>query len=160
MMMTPRAMILLTLTGVAGLTWFQTEHPARPESAPSQSASPRIYRIAVPTLHKLSQLPAGDMRLAARRNPFRFTDETAPPLVQPPPPSPPPPPEVKPEARLIGTISINGIIALFSFKNDVIPVQEGDVLEEKYIVQKIDPESVLLEDRRYHNVATISLVKK
>ncbi len=97
------------------------------------------------------------------RNLFRYTDTLpAPPVVPLPPPlpPPPPPPEIRPEAHFIGTVFRGELVALFGLKSEILTLREGDLLEQKYIVKHIDPETVLLEDRNFHNTASFSVTHK
>ncbi|MBI2841200.1 MAG: hypothetical protein HYX75_23015 [Acidobacteria bacterium] len=162
-----RLKVLLGAFACAVLLWAGTNNGARtsadlPTRTLSRSHSPTHSLKAVPEVRKLPQISEDtDATPASRRNPFLYADvPPTPPPAPPPPPPPPPPPEIKPESRLIGIIYQNQLLALFSLKGDVVTLKEGDILEGKYVIKRVDPDSVNLEDKTYHNVATLSLVKK
>lgn len=159
--------MLLGVFACAVLFWAGTSKGGRtsgelPASSLSRSHAPTHSLKPVPVVRVLSQAPADpEPTPAFRRNPFLYADvPPAPPPAPPPPPPPPPPPEIKPESRLIGIIYQGELLALFSLKGDVVTLKEGEILEGKYLIKRVDPESVSLEDKTYHNVATLSLVKK
>lgn len=71
--------------------------------------------------------------------------------------APPPPREAKPESRLLGTVQGGRFQALFGFRGDVLALEEGDTLEGKYIVRRISPDSVLLEDLIDHSTTSMTI---
>lgn len=156
--------LLILLAALACTTWLAfTNRPMSSTPAPS-AATPQPRAIAatrrpVPVVHKMlattgeSEPPGG-----IHRNPFRFTDAPeAPKIAPPPPPPPPPPPEIKLEARLLGTVHENATFALFSYKGDVLTLKVGDPLEARYLIKSIEFEAVVIEDRDFHNTATLTL---
>jgi len=157
---TSRLIVLLALLAAALALAF-SENRASVSVSQRMRTTPRYVPMKpVPPVKRFPETPAEvPDRGASHRNPFRYADEPELPEYVPPPP-PPPPPEIKPESRFIGTIYRGEMIALFGFKNDVFPLRQGEVLEEKYTVRQIESESVVLEDSRHHNTAMLSLSKK
>ena len=161
-----RLRVLLGVFACAVLFWAATNNGARtfadlPASTLSRSHSPTLSLKPVPVVRELPAASADpDPTPAFRRNPFLYADEPRLPPPVPPPAPPPPPPEIKPESRLIGILYQGELLALFSLKGDVATLKEGDTLEGKYVIKRIDADSVTLEDKTHHNAATLSLVKK
>ena len=167
---TIRTGILLTcLAGAVILSWYANTPPTNIPSASTrtvhaqQAAIKKAAFVTVQSIHK-PEMRNHDSPSEAKplRNPFVFADLPPAPIALSPPPPPPPPPEIKPQSRFIGTVDQKGgaLFALFSLKNEVTPLREGGLLEERYIVAKIGPDSVLLQDHSFGNTATITLVKK
>jgi len=157
---TSRLIVLLALLAAAIALAF-SENRASVSVSQRIRATPRYVPMkSVPVVRGFPETPAdAPERGAWHRNPFKYADEPEAPEYVPPPP-PPPPPEIKPESRFIGTIYQGEMIALFGFKNDVLPLRQGEVLEEKYTIRQIESESVVLEDSLHHNTAMLSLGKK
>ncbi len=168
--MNKKRRLIFLLTIFCGLlTLALYSRPDSPSTASSIQQKSDIARLShkiqkpIPTVHKLhAQVDPPDTSSVHPRNLFIYTDVPPPPLVppSPPPPPPPPPPEIKPEARFVGTANEGSLVALFSFKGDIYTLREGDLLEQKYIVKKIDSDNVTLEDRTYHNTAIITAGRK
>lgn len=135
--------------------------PALP-STPSPSL--RLPGAAVPVVHEFRGKADAELISGLGRNPFVYADEPPklelpPPALAPPPP-PPPPPAIRPDARFVGTVYTNETMVVFSAKTDLLMLREGDILEQRYIVKHISPETVVLEDSTYHHTSTMTLAKK
>jgi len=142
------------------------------DDAPAESPSPPSNRTGRAANAPVRSEPVGDVKLelleraasalpAAERNPFQFR-ATAPPPQAPrvaarpapqveeipqPPPGPPPPPPLPPiPLRFFGLTVVQGArIATFSDgRNNVFHGKEGDIIEGRYRVLRIGPESVEL----------------
>jgi len=129
---------------------------ALPKAASSRQA---LRQAALPVLQRI-QLPVDQAQgpSASIRNPFKFTDVPEVPIVEPPPP--PPPPEIRPAHQFLGTIDHGQLFALFGSKGEILTLQEGDRLEQKYVVKRIEPETVVLEDPEFQTTATFSVPHK
>ena len=153
------AILLLILAATIGLAL--TRDPGPTNLAPVRPGRPKvaIFLRPVPVVKKLPDSVSDDQQPHPwHRNPFQYADGSvteAPP--EPPPPPPPPPPEIKPESRFLGTLYEDKLVALFSLKSEITPLREGEMLENKYLVKRIEPDAVTLEDASFHNTAVIAL---
>lgn len=156
--------LLLALVCTAALAFHTSTPEPRSGTAPRVAARPTSAPLkTIPAVRKLDPpAPDAPTESAFGRNPFKFADEpAAPPIVAPPPLPPPPPPVVSPESRFIGTVYRGGgPVALFLYRNDVIALRQEELLENRYVVRKIEPESVVLEDRDQRISATFSIARK
>jgi hypothetical protein len=134
------------------------EPPATTPAAPSNPASPRPAATAsrrdVPVTDvKLDQLQATREGLpATERNPFRFKPKPPPPappvvrnlpppVVAPPVPTGPPPPPPIP-LRVIGVIDAQPRVSVLSDgRGNVFYGKEGDIIDGRYRVLRIGPDS-------------------
>jgi hypothetical protein len=104
------------------------------------------------------------------RNPFRFQPPPAPPPPKagppvtptgpPPPPPPPPPPQIPPiPLRFMGTVEKPGLTlaALTDCKGFSYAGREGEIIDGRYRLVKIQVESVILE---YSNGTGRTTVRK
>jgi len=150
--------LLLGLAGIAGLAL--TNNRGTPRAAPVKTAfKPQVTVLKpIPVVKRRPESPAvEDERQSWSRNLFIYADVPPTPAAPPPPPPPPPPPEIKPESRLLGTVYENQLLALFSLKGEVSTMREGDLLENKFIVKRIESEAVVLEHATHHNTAVIAV---
>lgn len=136
---------------------------ARPVLYPSANPAQQSSNGAVATSGPLPVVPVVDLNLdrlrkvggelpAAERDPFRFRPKPPPPaprvqappvVFTPPVPTGPPPPPPIP-LKYIGTFSLDGRrVASFSdARGNTFSAKEGDVLEGRYRLLRIGPDSV------------------
>ncbi|MEW6364568.1 MAG: hypothetical protein AB1714_08000 [Acidobacteriota bacterium] len=156
---TSRLIVLLALLAAVIAMAFSQNRASVHLTQRARTPPRYVPMKSVPVVRGFPETPANPPdRCASHRNPFKYADEPETPPYVPPPP-PPPPPDIKPESRFLGTIYMGEPFALFSLKNEVTPLRQGEVLEEKYTITQIDSESVLLEDTRYMHTAMLSLGK-
>lgn len=159
-------MLLLLFAATMGFAFYYDTHLPAPNAATAVAQAPRPLhedqRPAVPHVRAFALLAGEDTEAdgADHRNLFRYVDDLPVPAAAPPPPPPPPPPEVRPEAQFLGTVDRGELMALFKTRSEILTLREGDVLEQKYLVKRIEPESVLLEDQSFHTIATFSIPRK
>jgi hypothetical protein len=171
---------LLGALGVAvvGLVAFQMW----PEGSATSAAQPASRRTGTAGTAAAEQIDPAELKIRLEalqakrpaqgehaRNPFRFQPPPAPPPPKPPPmqaavpvgpPQPPPPPAIPPiPLKFMGTVEKPGLIlaALTDCKGFSYAAREGEAIEGKYRLVKINVESVILE---YSNGTGRTTVRK
>jgi hypothetical protein len=164
--MTPKArrqaLIVAGVLAVVAAVFYSTRDeavPAAESSAPSNAAAGAGQSVPVVDvqLELLKRAPAEAQ--APERNPFRFEAKAPPPaparrtaaaapspppvIVPPAPQGPPPPPPIP--LRFIGLVDAptqSGRVAIFSDgRGNVIPAKEGDIIEGRYRLLRVGPDS-------------------
>jgi hypothetical protein len=151
---------------VAPLTTPATTSAAQRQGAARQELDPAELKVRLEELE--AKRPDVD---AADRNPFRFAPPPAPPppprsaqqiapVVPPGPPPPPAPPPIPPiPLKFMGTVEKPGLMlaALTDCKGYAYAAREGEIVDGRYKVVKIQVESVILE---YSNGTGRTTVRK
>ncbi len=156
---------MLVVAIVALVAYWMWPDPPLPPAAPaarsrqsgraggSGTADPGELDVRLEALNGSRPAPGGD----AERNPFRFKPPPAPPAPKPMPlappvpagPPPPPPPPVIPPIPLkfMGTVEGPGIklAALTDCKGFTYPGREGETIDGRYKLVRIQTESVVME---------------
>jgi hypothetical protein len=160
---------LLVLLGLAVVAYVATQMfsggPAVPSVTSSAPRQPGVPAAGKPATMDPAELDVKIETLTARateeadveRNPFRFQPKPAPPpppmpaappqsYVPPAPPVPTGPPPIGNTIKFIGIVETgNGKIGAFSDCKASFPGREGEVIEGRYRVVKIQVESAILE---------------
>lgn len=156
--------LLILLAATMGFAFYYDTHLPAPNAATAAQAPRPLHeaeRPPVPQVRAFALLAEdAEVDRADHRNLFRYVDDLPALAATPPPPPPPPPPEVRPEAQFLGTVDRGELVALFKTRSEILTLREGEVLEQKYLVKRIEPESVLLEDQSFHTTATFSIPRK
>ena len=163
----PWLLVLLGLTVVAYVaTQILSGGPAVPPVTSSAPRQPGVPAAGKPATMDPAELDVKIETLTARateeadveRNPFRFQPKPPPPpppMPAAPPPAPyrppeptgpPPPPPIGNTIKFIGIVETgNGKIGAFSDCKASFPGREGEVIEGRYRVVRIQVESAILE---------------
>ena len=145
------AAVLITLLVIARPVLNPTANPVQQSSNPVAAAS---QAPAVPVVNlDLDRLQtAGGQLRESERDPFRFRPKPPPPPPRAPVQAPvfeapvqtgpPPPPPIN--LKLFGVMTVNGqrVAAFSDDRGNTITGKEGDVLEGRYRLLRIGPDSV------------------
>jgi hypothetical protein len=170
------AVLAIVLVALVAYQMWPQEHSADPSPAPGATAQrqgaarqeldPAELKVKLDAL--VAKRPEVD---EANRNPFRFTPPPAPPPppvsqqsskpLAPvgPPPEPLPPPIPPIPLKFMGTVEKPGLMlaALTDCKGYAFAAREGEIVDGRYRVVKIQVESVILE---YSNGTGRTTVRK
>ena len=146
------AAVLVALLVIARPVLNPTANPAQQSSNPSVAATTQAPAVPVVNLDLDRLRAAGGELRESERDPFRFRPKPPPPpppaqvqapVVQPPLPTGPPPPPPIP-LKFFGVMTVNGqrVAAFSDERGNTFSAKEGDVIEGRYRLLRISPNSV------------------
>ena len=145
------AAVLIALLVIARPVLNPTASPVQQSSNPSVAAASQAPAVPVVNLDLDRLRAAGGQLRQSERDPFRFRPKPPPPpprtQVQAPvlpqvPTGPPPPPPIP--LKFFGVMTVNGqrVAAFSDERGNTFTGKEGDVLEGRYRLLRIGPDSV------------------
>ena len=146
------AAVLIALLVIARPVLNPTANPVQQASNPAAAAASQLPAVPVVNLDLDRLRAAGGQLRESERDPFRFRPKPPPPppraqaqapAFQPPVQTGPPPPPPIP-LKFFGVMTVNGqrVAAFSDARGNTLTGKEGDVLEGRYRLLRIGPDSV------------------
>jgi hypothetical protein len=145
------AAVLIVLLVIARPVLNPTANPVQQSSNPAAAAASQAPAVPVVNLDLERLRAAGGQLRESARDPFRFRPKPPPPpprtvqapVVQAPVQTGPPPPPPIP-LKFFGVMTVNGqrVAAFSDDRGNTFTGKEGDVLEGRYRLLRIGPDSV------------------